>query len=99
MHPIPTTTPPDLDRAILRVVERVDRLWELLGDAPDGEDEQLTGEQLTRVRLTRVLMVRVHGELKDTATQLQDAIDALELVQRVAKTGQGEMFVAAGGVA
>ena len=88
MHPSPTTTPPDLDRAIARLVERVDRLWELLGDAPDGED----------VRLTRVLMVRVHGELKDTATQLQDAIEALELAQAVARSGQEDFFVGAGGV-
>ena len=85
MHPIPTTTPPDLDRAISRVVERIDRLWELLADADDSDTE----------RLTWVLMVRVHEELKDTATQLQDAIEALELVQAVARSGQEDMFVGA----
>ena len=86
MHPSPTTTRLDLDHALSRLVERVDRLWELLADADDSDTE----------RLTRVLMVRVHGELKDTATQLQDAIEALELAQRVAKTGQEDFFVEAG---
>ena len=83
MHPSPPTTRLDLDLAISRVVERIDRLWELLADADDSDTE----------RLTWVLMVRVHEELKDTATQLQDAIDALELAQRVARSGQEEMFV------